>query len=249
MAIKTFKRVEKKYLLTQIQKDALETIVNEHMVKDAFCQNNERYLIRNIYFDTKNRDLIRKSIQKPYHKEKFRVRKYGNYQYEQDVVFLEIKKKTGGVVSKRRVMLKEDEAISFFKQQPIQTENYLDNQVLKELDFFLTTHKIYPTCFISYERMAYFDKDNKEFRLTFDSNLLYRRNEFDFQYHESKHLLPEDIYVLEIKIQNAMPLWLTRALSKLKIYSTSFSKYGKEYAIYLKEKHENVQIYTSAIGD
>ena len=42
-------------------------------------------------------------------------------------------------------------------------------------------------------------------------------------------LLPEGYAILELKVQDAMPLWLTKALSDGKIYKTSFSKYGAAY--------------------
>lgn len=35
----------------------------------------------------------------------------------------------------------------------------------------------------------------------------------------------EDYYIMEIKTIGALPLWLARSLSELKIYPTSFSKY------------------------
>ena len=42
-------------------------------------------------------------------------------------------------------------------------------------------------------------------------------------------LLPPGGTVLEIKVQGAMPLWLTDILSEGKIYKGSFSKYGSAY--------------------
>ena len=39
----------------------------------------------------------------------------------------------------------------------------------------------------------------------------------------------DDKYIMEIKTLNSMPLWLTNVLSNLKIYPTSFSKYGEIY--------------------
>ena len=37
---------------------------------------------------------------------------------------------------------------------------------------------------------------------------------------------------MEVKILGAMPVWIARIFSELSIYSTSFSKYGKEYKKY-----------------
>ena len=46
---------------------------------------------------------------------------------------------------------------------------------------------------------------------------------------EGESLLPEGYAILEIKVQNAIPLWLCKILSEGKIYKTSFSKYGEAF--------------------
>ena len=46
---------------------------------------------------------------------------------------------------------------------------------------------------------------------------------------EGTPLLPEGWTILEIKVQDAMPLWLAEILSAGKIYQGSFSKYGEAY--------------------
>jgi hypothetical protein len=87
-----------------------------------------------------------------------------------------------------------------------------------------------PKIFIAYDRMAMFAKDNPEFRLTFDKNIRTRRENVSLEYGDyGTQLLPEGYYLMEIKISDAVPLWLTSYLSEKKIFMTSFSKYGKEY--------------------
>ena len=46
---------------------------------------------------------------------------------------------------------------------------------------------------------------------------------------EGKPLLKDEGAILEIKVQGAMPLWLTNVLSNQKIFQTSFSKVGEAY--------------------
>ena len=45
---------------------------------------------------------------------------------------------------------------------------------------------------------------------------------------------------MEIKTLGSMPLWLVRSLSELKIYPTSFSKYGSIYQKELKERNDYI---------
>ena len=44
-----------------------------------------------------------------------------------------------------------------------------------------------------------------------------------------ERLLPENIYLMEIKTSLAKPLWLTHVLAELDIKRTKFSKYGTEF--------------------
>ena len=41
--------------------------------------------------------------------------------------------------------------------------------------------------------------------------------------------MPDDTYIMEIKILGAMPLWLTHLLSENRLFSHGFSKYGVKY--------------------
>ena len=42
-------------------------------------------------------------------------------------------------------------------------------------------------------------------------------------------LLPPDTVLMEVKIPGAAPLWLAHLLSELRLFPTSFSKYGTCY--------------------
>ena len=69
MAIEIFNRVEKKYLLSQEDVDALLPLLKEKMTTDAFNPDGKTYPISNIYFDTDSNELIIKSLEKPVYKE------------------------------------------------------------------------------------------------------------------------------------------------------------------------------------
>ena len=68
-----FKRKEVKYLLTEAQLAALRPALGAHMEPDAFAHSS----IYNLYYDTPDDRLIRRSLEKPAYKEKLRLRSYG----------------------------------------------------------------------------------------------------------------------------------------------------------------------------
>ena len=103
-----FQRKEVKYLLSDAQLAALMPILKAHMKPDAFPHSS----ISNLYYDTDDFRMIRRSLEKPQYKEKLRLRSYGVTEPGGEV-FLELKKKYKGIVYKRRIMLPEDAAGEF----------------------------------------------------------------------------------------------------------------------------------------
>ena len=248
MAIKTFKRKEIKFLLDMDQFNGLMKIIDRYMEPDEYCVGGREYGIYNIYYDTDDSFLIRESLSKPYYKEKLRVRSYFSPAKDTDKVFIEIKKKIGGIVTKRRVSMTKREADIYMKTgiRPV-TKKYIDSQVLDEIDVFKQNYDIKPAQYISYQRMAFFGKDDKDFRLTFDRNITDRRVDLSLGRESyGRQIIGPNQRLMEIKITDSMPMWLSKALSELRIYKTSFSKYGKAYKNYVKEQHsidKGVSIY------
>lgn len=231
MVIKTFKRYEKKYRLTASQYAKLLPLLLKEMEPDLYTRENQFYSIYNIYFDTPQYELIRHSLSKPYYKEKLRIRSYSVPNSPDEPVFIELKKKIGGIVNKRRATIPLADAYSFIstRQKP-QTDSAVDNQVLDEIDFFLKTHHLEPKAFISYDRAAYVGKTDPDMRITFDFNL--KSRQFDLSLEKGAYgdlLIPESAYLMEVKIPGTIPIWLAHAFSELGIFSSSFSKYGTAY--------------------
>ena len=82
MAFQTvFKRYELKYMLTVQQKDIILRAMEPYMSLDKYG----RTTIRNIYFDTDDYRLIRRSIEKPTYKEKLRIRSYAQADHNSTV--------------------------------------------------------------------------------------------------------------------------------------------------------------------
>lgn len=217
--------------MTPVQLEAIKAELETRMTLDKFCENGGSYMIYNLYFDTEHDEIIRHSLDKPYYKEKLRMRSYTMPTCDEDTVFLELKKKIGGIVTKRRAIMTFAQAEDFLEKGVVpELKTYEDRQVLDEISSFLNRYHVKPKVFISYERIAYFDKDNPEFRVSFDSNILTRRSHvslIDGDY--GTELLDSDDLLMEIKCGGAIPLWLCRNLSDMKVYKTNFSKYGTEY--------------------
>ncbi len=230
MAIEVFNRREIKYLISQAQFEKMFQEAKKHMNSDRFNLDDRTYSIHNVYFDTDNDFFIRTSLEKPVYKHKIRLRSYGKVA-DNGSVFLEIKKKYKGIVNKRRASVYLNSVTEYVEKGITPADKNLNRQVFNEIDYIFKTYPgLRPKVFISYDRFAFFEKGNKDFRLTFDTNIRTRRKDLRLDIDSYGNLLlDEGCWIMEAKAFNAFPLWFAKCLSENNIYSTSFSKYGKEY--------------------
>ena len=231
----TFKRYEIKYLLTRQQKQAVLQAMQPYMKLDEYG----RTTIRNIYYDTDNYRLIRRSLEKPAYKEKLRIRSYQTAAPE-DPVFVELKKKYNSVVYKRRLTLPETQAMASFKNGlPLPVHS----QIADEIEYFRHYYRgLHPTVFLSYEREAFYSLDGSDFRITFDKNILYRECDFSLGSEiYGSPILIEGYTLMEIKTSGGLPLWMSHELSRLRLYHSSFSKYGQAYLDMMSKSEEVCQ--------
>lgn len=232
----TFKRYELKYLMTREQKEMLLTVMGQYMELDSY----KRTTIRNIYYDTENFRLIRRSIEKPIYKEKLRIRSYKQVK-EEEPVFVELKKKYKAIVYKRRIVLPQEQAMNWFKGQGKETVD--ETQIAREITYFRDYYgTLQPAVFLSYEREAYYALDGSEFRVTFDDNILFRQEDLSLTEPVwGRPILKPEQVLMEIKTAGGIPLWMTHFLSEQQVYKTSFSKYGSAYKQIQQENATCVQ--------
>lgn len=234
MAIFTFERYEKKYLISEEQAaELIDFFVNERGMKpDKYCVGGKVYGIYNIYFDDDENSVINNSLSKPKYKEKLRLRGYSFPETGEETVFLELKRKIRGIVTKRRAILPYNAAMAFVCEgvRPA-SDDYSLNRMLDEIEYFLKRKKVSPKVFISYERIAMTDRLDPSLRITFDNNILSRRYDVDLSKGGGgEPLLNPGERLMEIKFIHAPPKWLCDLLTQKKIFMTHFSKYGNEYS-------------------
>ncbi|MCQ2520704.1 MAG: polyphosphate polymerase domain-containing protein [Lachnospiraceae bacterium] len=227
----TFERIEIKYLLSAWQYEEMRKRLSAYMDEDEYGWSE----IKSLYYDTCDYKIIRASIEKPVYKEKLRLRAYGCELSDESKVFLELKKKYKGIVYKRRICLSYKEAMDYLNKGIYPAK---DSQILREIDYFIQLYKPNRSTFIGYDRVALKGREDSNIRITFDRDIVAKLGARDFTMDgaATDALLKPGESLMEIKVSEAMPLWLTDILSELEIYPTSFSKYGKAYLNMIKEK-------------
>jgi hypothetical protein len=232
----TFQRMEKKTTLPADAARELRERILPRMIPDEHNPDGEPYVVCNLYFDEADEHVIRTSVDRPYYKEKLRLRSYGT-PAAGDKVFLEIKKKQDGVGTKRRAKLPYSDAVRFLETgiHPAVLP-YVDEQVLREIDYYRACHRVAPTVYVSYLRAAYHDAENPDFRVTFDTDLLSRR--YDLRLDAGRYgspLLTEGTTLLEVKFKGAVPFWFARTMSEFGLSFHTFSKVGTDFKLHAYE--------------
>ncbi|MBE5803171.1 MAG: polyphosphate polymerase domain-containing protein [Clostridiales bacterium] len=233
-----FCRKEKKYMLTSAQyRHMREGIIARGMRPDEFGLHT----IASLYYDTPDYQLIRRSLEKPVYKEKLRLRAYGSQVLPDDTAYVEIKKKFKGVVYKRRIAAPLPEAVHSLREGIFHEDH---GQIGREINFFLQRYDLHPACWLGYEREAFFS-DTEDVRITFDENIRFRTEGWDMTLPPAgQPLLDEGLYLMEVKIPFALPLWLVALMNECGIFSRSFSKYG---TVYMEHIHSGAPLHPAHI--
>lgn len=227
-----FKRRELKYMIDEEIFLNLHEVMKAHMIADE----HGRSTVCSLYFDTPDFLLIRRSLDHPMYKEKLRLRSYGVANDDTNV-FIEIKKKYDSIVYKRRISMTYNQARKYL----IEHKQIMDSQITHEIDYCLKRYEgISPAMLLTYEREAYYGADDRDFRITFDRNILWR--DYDLSLCKGiygRPILKENQVLMEVKAAQGIPLWMVQFLSENKVYKTSFSKYGTAYRTAFAEKMQS----------
>lgn len=105
-----------------------------------------------------------------------------------------------------------------------------DDQIMKEIDWFVERYDPVPKVCVAYDRTALFGMEDSSLRITFDFNVRCRNYDLDLSLGDhGDPLLDPGQCIMEVKALGAMPMWLCDILSDLDIYPVTFSKYGTYY--------------------
>jgi len=226
----TMMRVEHKFPMNRAQAQEFLRRAMPHLVKDRYPE----YDLHNIYYDTSDNALIINCLGHPQYKEKLRLRTYGEPD-ESTPCFLEIKKKFKSTGVKRRIAIREQEAYAYLNEGKELSD---DSQIAGEIDYLVKSRKLSEKMFIAYHRMAFSGIEEKDLRITFDTDICYRLDHLSLhKTGEEKMITDADDVLMEIKVSDRYPMWLTQILTDLKLFRRSFSKYGTIYTELESRRH------------
>ena len=220
-------RCEYKYLLDPGTAAELRSLVSERLEPDP-NGGGKPYIISSIYFDSPAHRLWHQTFDREAYRVKLRLRVYGEGNNDSSFSFFEIKSKLLGRSEKRRLKLPLAQNERLWRDGIAPEElKPLDARLARDILRLIESENLAPAAVVSYDRLAYCLDDESRLRVTFDSKLRIRREDFDLRHGSCGEPVMGDECVLEVKSGSSVPLWLTRLIGERGLSNRSYSKYGK----------------------
>lgn len=223
MEIETMSRHDIKYIIDEKTVGELRKCL---LANNMRKQIHDSDLVVSAYCDTDDFASIRKCIDDPKHKEKIRIRSYGPIG-DDDLAYLEIKRKENGLLTKRRVKVRYGDIPGILSGSQKMQGEFGD-----ELDDFLSRYpNSEPRIRISYERESYKAEDeSSDLRVTLDHDIRYKVGKgIRLDGSDGTCLMSPRRYIIEIKTLGETPKWLDMFFKSRSLKPRSYSKYAKAY--------------------
>ena len=227
--IRNFNRFELKYLITLQQAERFRSALRAYLVPDEHGENNGRYTVSSLYYDSPGFRCYWEKLDGLRVRRKLRIRRYETAEAltEETPVFLEIKQRVDRVTQKRRAILPYSEALRLCNDRQIPEHAPGDGAVVEEALAFLWQYNLRPASIVRYDRQAFIGTDyDIGLRVTFDTSLSCQSHRLHL--HEQLSGLPmlhTGLVVMEVKVNERIPYWLTEMIAAHNLHLTRFSKY------------------------
>jgi SPX domain protein involved in polyphosphate accumulation len=225
-----FNRLEIKYLVDRSKRTALTQDLRAFMSPDSHSGPGGGYMIRSLYFDTRDYQAYHEKIAGAAVRHKLRIRAYGDDVRKTPLVRLEVKSRYLSYIHKIAVDVPRDEydEIERSLARRILPPAHLLRADSGAKEFFRLQRQLNmePVVIVQYRRQAFERHELNRVRVNFDDELVASRNlELLQPLRASRRVLQHGSAVLEIKVDNAMPFWLHDLIAKYDLRDEAISKY------------------------
>jgi hypothetical protein len=223
-------RYELKYVIDVRRYQALHDELLNFMQYDRHADANGFYRLRGLYYDSPDFACYRAKVDGLRHRRKLRLRVYlPNADAPcPSVAHVEIKEREDRTVRKRRVILPLDQARALCAgEAPPGPLDPLDAAAAGEVQYLVRALHLRPAAIVAYRRQAFVsNKNDPGVRLTFDSDLTGRTWALDVAAQAKDRLfLPPGRLIMELKVNDRVPDWMTAILARHDCVVQRVSKY------------------------
>ena len=225
---RSFNRFELKYLADRPTAAAFRDDVVGRLDPDPHHVDGG-YTVWSRYYDSVDLHCYWQKIDGIRFRRKLRVRHYGSNESLQSAtpVWVEIKQRIDRSTQKKRIRLPYDEALRLCDGRVEVDHEPADARVVGEVLSLAHEQDLRPACLVGYEREALLGRDaDLGLRITFDRRLRGRDRDLDIGTDGlNRHLIRPDLMVIEVKVDERVPHWLTNRLAAHSLRLVRLSKY------------------------
>jgi SPX domain protein involved in polyphosphate accumulation len=227
--IRKFNRFELKYLLTLQQAEEFKVGLKAYLKSDE--HGDGRYALTSLYYDSPDLHCYWEKVDGVKFRRKLRIRRYETDEalLPETPVFVEVKQRLDRVTQKRRASLPYAEALRLCNQREIPEHAPDDRATIEEIYAFTWQYNLRPVSIVRYLRQAFIGADyDLGLRVTFDTNLTAQTNSLQLEEPpDGMLMLPANFTVMEIKVNERIPYWLTELVAAHNLQMVRVSKYCK----------------------
>jgi hypothetical protein len=245
--IKRFNRYELKYIVDARSYRRICDDLKNFMIPDAYGDGDGFYRIISLYYDSPQLSGYWSKIDGLKFRRKLRLRIYPGADIRKvDTGFVEIKQRLNRTVQKKRVILPLEQAIRLCDHAEVPSGlDASDTAAAEEMAYMVRVLQLKPKAIVSYRRRAYMGGlYEKGMRLTFDMQLQGRITALDVnQIAKNYYFMPADSLIMEVKVNERIPAWVTSLLAQHECKLQRVSKYCAVMATGMQRFKNNLQNY------
>jgi SPX domain protein involved in polyphosphate accumulation len=226
--IRRFNRFELKYVL-HVERCAKIMDELEHQIPPDQHGGERGYPIVSLYYDSPQLDCFWAKIEGIRFRRKVRLRIYPGDDISQvSRGAIEIKQRINKTVQKRRLELPLDQAERLCEGRlSFEGLDEMDTQVAHEVTYLSRSLQLQPSAITAYWRRAFEgQEENAGVRVTFDTLVAARIHALTVNAPANNRLiLPADHCIMEVKVDDRVPEWVTSLLARHDCQLSRVSKY------------------------
>ncbi|MGW2572782.1 VTC domain-containing protein [Streptomyces sp. NPDC001537] len=224
-----FNRFELKYLVPVEEAAEIRDELAERMDRDLNSPVGG-YGVWSLYYDTPQLRFYWEKIEGLKFRRKLRIRHYGNLDgvTDESPVCVEIKQRVNRVTQKRRITLPYGVARQLCDGREMVEHSAGESAFIQEVLELVVRLNLQPTAITGYQREALVGRAaDTGLRVTFDRRIRGRDRDFDFgtENPENRFTIPPHLSVMEIKVNERTPYWITDLAARRNLSLIRVSKY------------------------
>lgn len=227
--IRSFNRFELKYLVSLRAAERFRDALRANLVPDDHGDEQGVYELASLYYDSPDYRFYWEKMDGIRYRRKLRIRHYRRMGWagEDTPVFVEIKQRIDRVTQTRRVLLPYRDALRLCSGRQVPNHDPQDSAVVEEAASMVWEHNLQPASLVTYRREAWIGTEfDIGLRVTFDSQLVFRTIHLYLDQDGSDiPLFPPDRVIIEIKVNERVPYWLTELVASHNLNLVRVSKY------------------------